>query len=184
MHNFLPSSCAKSQSTYLLLPEEKPEINNNNKKASTTSKMDTQNTYFLKKLKEKKPPNKQKKTNQTKPALRSERRTRIRQKNEERETETEKEWRTGRGGKEFVRKRGRETTAASTVRPAGRPTASACQPTRGSRETETPEDKGATGRYVRRSLTRPPDRPTARPLALELPLPVGKNSKPRQRVIK
>jgi hypothetical protein len=64
-----------------------------------------------------------------------------------------------------VRKRGRETTAASTVRPAGRPTASACQPTRGSRETKTPEDKGATGRYVRTSVTRPPDRPTDRPTA-------------------
>lgn len=82
-----------------------------------------------------------------------------------RERDTEKEWRTGRGGKEFVRKRGRETTAASTVRLAGSPTASACQPTRGSRETKTPEDKGATGRYVRRSLTRPPDRPTDRPTA-------------------
>jgi hypothetical protein len=170
MHNFLPSSCPKSQRTYLLLPDEKPEINNsNNKKASTTSKMDTQTRrphVKKKKIKrKKKPPNKQtNKHNQTKPAL-QQRKTDKNQTEKRRERDTEKEWRTGRGGKEFVRKRGRETTAASTVRPAGSPTASACQPTRGSRETETPEDKGATGRYVRRSLTRPPDRPTDRPPA-------------------
>ncbi len=161
MHNFLPSSCAKSQRTYLLLPDEEPEINNNNnKKASTTSKMDTQNRRPHVKTILKKEKKTTKQTNQTKPnqLCSSERRTRIRQKNEERDTQRK----NGVQGKEFVRKRGRETTAASTVRPAGRPTASACQPTRGSRETETPEDKGATGKYVRRSHTRPPDRPTAR----------------------